>query len=172
MLKKLLKYDLEYIFKFLIIFYSLGLFFALFTRIFLSIDNSLACYVIGKICSGTTISMIFSIFINNLMRLWVRFKTHFYSDEAYLTHTLPISKTVHYLSKIVTAVISVFTSVSVIGLSLFIAYYSKGNINLLKSIILPENLQVMTEGCFYLSRLETIDIPKSTKIIETSVPRD
>lgn len=137
MLKKLLKYDLEYIFKFLIIFYSLGLFFALFTRIFLSIDNSLACYVIGKICSGTTISMIFSIFINNLMRLWVRFKTHFYSDEAYLTHTLPISKTVHYLSKIITAVISVFTSVGIIGLSLFIAYYSKGNINLLKSIILP-----------------------------------
>lgn len=137
MLRKLLKYDLENIFKFLIIFYSLGLFFALFTRLFLSIENSLVCYIIGKICSGTTISMIFSVLINNLMRLWVRFKNHFYSDEAYLTHTLPISKTVLYLSKIITAVITVFSSVGVIGLTLFVAYYSKENINLLKSIILP-----------------------------------
>lgn len=137
MLRKLLKYDLENIFKFLIIFYSLGLFFALFTRLFLSIENSLVCYIIGKICSGTTISMIFSVLINNLMRLWVRFKNHFYSDEAYLTHTLPISKSTLYLSKIITAVITVFSSVGVIGLTLFVAYYSKENINLLKSIILP-----------------------------------
>lgn len=137
MLKKLLKYDLENIFKFLIIFYSLGLFFALLTRVFFSIENSLVCNIIAEICSGTAISMIFSVLINNLMRLWVRFKNHFYSDEAYLTHTLPISKTVLYLSKIITAVVSVFTSVGVIGVSLFIAYYSKENINLLKSIILP-----------------------------------
>ena len=137
MLRKLLKYDLENIFKFLIIFYSLGLFFALLTRVFFSIENSLICNIIAEICSGTAISMIFSILINNLMRLWVRLKNHFYSDEAYLTHTLPISKSTLYLSKIITAVITVFSSVGVIGLTLFVAYYSKENIDLLKSIILP-----------------------------------
>ena len=37
MLKKLLKYDLKNIFKFLMIFYILALFFGILTRIFLNI---------------------------------------------------------------------------------------------------------------------------------------
>ena len=71
MLKKLLRYDLKSIFKLLIIFYSLALFFALLTRIFFSIENSIIMNIIGKICSGTAISMMFSILINNLMRICV-----------------------------------------------------------------------------------------------------
>ncbi|MBQ4634225.1 MAG: hypothetical protein IJB71_02625 [Bacilli bacterium] len=137
MLKKFLKYDLKNIFKFLIIFYSLALFFSLLTRIFFSIQNSLIMNIIGQICSGTTISMIFSIIINNLMRMWVRFKQNLYGDEAYLTHTLPLKKETIYLSKILTAIITLFVSVIVSALSLFIAYYSKENINLLKTILLP-----------------------------------
>ena len=69
MLKKLLKYDLERSFKFLLIFYSLALFFALLTRIFFSIENSFIMNIIGEITSGATISMICSILINNLMRI-------------------------------------------------------------------------------------------------------
>ena len=69
MLKKLLKYDLKNIFKFLVIFYSLALFFAVLTRIFFSIDNSLMMNIIGQVCSGATISMMFSILINNLIFL-------------------------------------------------------------------------------------------------------
>ena len=91
MLKKLLKYDLKDVYKILIIFYALSLFFDVLTRMFLNIDNSFILQVIGKICSGTTIAMIFNILINNLMRLWVRFKNNFYGDESYLTHTLPVS---------------------------------------------------------------------------------
>ena len=80
MLKKLLKYDLKDMFKFLIIFYSLGIFFAILTRIFLGIENSFIMNIIGQISSGVTISMIFNILINNLMRIWVRFKNSFYND--------------------------------------------------------------------------------------------
>ena len=137
MLKKLLKYDLENIFKFLIIFYSLALFFAILTRIFFSIDNSLVMNILGHVTSGTAISMMCSIVINNLMRLWVRFKSNFYGDESYLTHTLPIEKKTLYLSKIITSLITLFTSILVIALTLFIAYYSKENIELLKNILLP-----------------------------------
>ena len=137
MLNKLLKYDLKNIFKFLVIFYSLAIFFGILTRIFLNIDNSLVMTIIGKICSGTAISMMFSILINNLMRIWVRFKTNFYGDESYLTHTLPVDKKTLYLSKILTAIISLFTSVLVITLTLFIAYYSKENITILKNLLLP-----------------------------------
>ena len=60
MLKKLLKYDLKNIFKFLIIFYSLTLFFGVLTRIFLNIENSFIMNIIGQICSGVTISMFFN----------------------------------------------------------------------------------------------------------------
>lgn len=137
MLKKLLKYDLKDIFKGLIVFYGLSLFFAILTRIFLSVENSFILNIIGKVCSGVTISMIFNILINNLMRLWVRFKQNLYGDESYLTHTLPISKKDLYLSKTITSIITLFTSVLVIGLSLFIAYYSKENIEFIKNLLLP-----------------------------------
>ena len=135
MLKKLLKYELTNIFRFLTIFYSLAIFFALLTRIFLSIENSMIMNVIGNICTGVTISMIFNILINNVMRFWVRFKQNFYGDESYLTHTLPVEKPTMYLSKALTAFITLFTSMAVITLTLFAAYYSKENLEILKNLL-------------------------------------
>ena len=137
MIKKLLKYDLQNIFKLLIVFYNLAIFFAILTRIFLNIENSFIMNIIGKICSGTTIAMIINILINNILRLWVRFKNNFYGDESYLTHTLPVEKKTLYLSKIIASIITLFTSFVVIGLTVSIAYYSKENIELLKDILLP-----------------------------------
>ena len=83
MLKKLLKYDLKDIFKLLIVFYILALFFGGMTRLFLSIENSVIMNIIGQVCSGACIAMMFNILINNLMRLWVRFKQNLYGDESY-----------------------------------------------------------------------------------------
>ena len=137
MLKKLLKYDLKNIFKFLSVFYILAIFFALLTRIFLHIENSFILHLIGQICSGATISMIVSIFINVLMRNWVRFKNNLYGDEAYLMHTLPVTKKDLYQSKIITALTSLLISTLVITLTLLIAYYSKENITILKKLLLP-----------------------------------
>ena len=135
MLKKLIKYDLKSTLKVVVIFYSLSLFFAILTRIFFSIENSFIMDILGKICSGVTISMIINIIINNLMRLWVDFKRNLYGDESYLTHTLPVKKTTLYLSKILTSAITLLISTLVIGLTLFIAYYSKENIELIKSLL-------------------------------------
>lgn len=137
MLKYLLKYDLKYVFKFIIIFYSLALFFGTLGRVFSSVENSLVMEIIGSICSGAAISMMFSILINNLMRLWVRFKQNLYGDESYLTHTLPVKKETLYMSKIITAIISVFVSTVVIVITLYITYYSKENIEFIKNLILP-----------------------------------
>jgi len=137
MLKKLLKYDLQDIYKVLVIFYGLSLFFAILSRIFLSIENSFIMDIIGKICSGITISMIFNILINNLMRLWHRFKHNFYGDESYLTHTLPVDKKTLYSSKTLASIITLFSSIIIIALSLFIAYYSNENIELIKNLLLP-----------------------------------
>ena len=127
MLKKLLKYDLKNVYKVLVVFYLLLFFFAVLTRLFLYVDNSFIFEIIGKICSGTTIAMFFNIIINNMMRLWVRFKTNFYSDESYLTHTLPVDKKTLYLSKTLTSIITLITSALVICLSAI--YFYKGNRN-------------------------------------------
>ena len=137
MLKKLLKYDLENVYKVLIIFYILAIITAIFTRIFYSIDNSTILNIIAQIFSGTTIAMIANILINNLMRVWVRFKQNLYGDESYLTHTLPVSKKTIYLSKCLTSIITMATSIITIGITLFIAYYSKENITIVKNLLTP-----------------------------------
>ena len=79
--------------------------------------------------------MMFSILINNLMRVWVRFIRNIYKDESYLTHTLPVAKKTIYLSKILSAIISMFTSTVIIVVCVTICYYSKENINWLKQMV-------------------------------------
>ena len=132
MLKKLLKYDLQYIYKVLIVFYILLIISALFTRGFWSFKDSTIFNILGAIASGCTISFIFSILINNVMRTWARFVKNVYGDESYLTHTLPVSDKTIYLSKFLSSIITMFTSVLVILLGVFIAYYSKANLESLR----------------------------------------
>lgn len=132
MLIKTLKYDLKFTYKNLIIFYTLSLFFALLGRLCGLFDSSIMM-IISKINNGISISMIVSILINNLMRVWARLVLNFYKDESYLTHTLPVKKCTLYLSKVLCGLITMLTSTLVIALSLFICYYSKENIELLKT---------------------------------------
>ncbi len=135
MLRKLLKYDLKWTYKNLTIFYLLTFIFAILTRIFLSIDNSTIFNIIGKICSGTTITLMINIIINNMIRTWVRFTKNLYGDESYLTHTLPIKRKTVYISKFLLAAISMFTSFLVILICLFICYYSKENLQIVKNAL-------------------------------------
>ena len=137
MLKKLLKYDLKNLYKVLVIFYILTIVFALITRLVSSVNTTTISNIIFQISSAITISMMVSIIINNLMRMWVRFVNNLYKDESYLTHTLPVSRTKIYISKFLTSVITMLTSVVVIAIALFIAYYSKENIETLKYMMLP-----------------------------------
>lgn len=132
MLKKLLKYDLLKVFKFMSLFYILAMVFAIITRILFKIDNSFLIGILAQISNGVTITLMINILINTIMRLWVRFKYNLYKDESYLTHTLPVSRKELYLSKIITGIITMFVSIFVIFIVLFIAYYSKENMKVLK----------------------------------------
>lgn len=134
MIKKLLKYDLTYVYKIISIYYILSIIFALLTRIFWNLDTTLF-NILGSICSGVTITLMINVLINTLIRNWARFNINFYKDESYLTHTLPVSKTEHYFSKFITALITMITSTLMIVLTLFIAYYSKENFNILKEML-------------------------------------
>ena len=114
MLRKLLKYDLEWCYKPLSVFYILAILFSIIVRIVESFEMSLIVLIIDKICCGIVIAMIINILINCFMRNWARFVRNIYKDESYLTHTLPVSKSTIYLSKVLTAVITLFTSSIVI----------------------------------------------------------
>lgn len=135
MLVKLLKYDLKWIYKLVIIFYILALVFSLMGRALASIENSLIFNLVSQICFGFAAGMMISSLINNLMRLWARFRRNIYKDEAYLTHTLPVKKSTIYLSKFLAAIITIFTTTAVILICLAICYYSNESIDMIKSML-------------------------------------
>lgn len=136
MLNRLLKYDLKWCFKPLLVFYVLSIFFAIIVRIVESFEQSLMILIIDKICCGVVIAMMINILINCFMRNWARFVKNIYKDESYLTHTLPVSKNKIYLSKIVTAIITLLTSFIVI-----VACLAISSLNDDTWIILKESLE-------------------------------
>ena len=147
MLIKLLKYDLKNMLKNMSIFYILSIFFALTTRIFFNMEQSVIVNIIGQISVGCMFSMVISTLINTLMRCWVRFRDSFYRDESYLTHTLPVTKSELYDSKFIQTFIFFFVGFFIVLLSLFIAYYSKENwvliTNYIKNITVGLNMNIL-----------------------------
>lgn len=135
MLGKILKYDLKWVYKLVVIFYSLAFIFSVIGRIFGEIENSLVCDIVSKICFGTAISMAISSLINSLMRLWARFVRNVYKDESYLTHTLPVEKKDIYLSKVISGIVCIFTTMIVAVICLGICYYSEANIEVVKNLL-------------------------------------
>lgn len=141
MLNKLLKYDLKYMIKNMTIFYILSIFFAILTRILFNMNQSVIIKIIGQISVGCMFSMLVSTLINTMMRSWVRFRDSLYKDEAYLTHTLPVTKNELYNSKFIQTLIFYFISFIVILISLFIVYYSKEN-----WLVLTDYIKIITTG--------------------------
>ena len=135
MLGKLLKYDLKWVYKLIIVFYMLAITFSVIGRAFSTIEKSLVFEIVSQIAFGTAISMMVSSLINTLMRLWVRFNRNVYKDESYLTHTLPVKKQEIFAAKVITGVVSIFTAMIVIIVCLFICYYSEANMEALKSVL-------------------------------------
>ena len=135
MLRKLLKYDLKWVYKVVVVFYILAFIFSVIGRGLSLIENSLVFSVVTQIVFGIAISMMVSSLINCLMRLWARFIKNVYKDESYLTHTLPVEKKTIYASKVISAIICVFTTVVVSVVCIFICYYSEANMQLLKSML-------------------------------------
>ena len=81
MLGKVLKYDLKWIYKVVVVFYILTLIFSVIGRGLNEIENSLVFSVAAKISFGFAISMMASSLINCLMRLWARFIKNLYKRE-------------------------------------------------------------------------------------------
>lgn len=135
MLGKILKYDLKWVYKVVAIFYVLAFIFSGIGKALSYIENSVIFSVISQFSYGFACGMLISSIITSVMRLWTRFIKSAYKDESYLTHTLPIEKKIIYISKALTAVITIFTTTLVSIACLFICFYSEKNIELVKGIL-------------------------------------
>ena len=132
---KLLKYDLKYMIKNMSVFYILSLFFAITTRLLFSLNETVMIKIISQISVGCMFAMIANTLINTIMRSWIRFRDSIYKDEAYLTHTLPVTKNDIYNSKFIQTLIFFIISFMIIIISLFITYYTKERWMMLKDYI-------------------------------------
>ncbi len=137
MLNKLLKYDLKSIYSSLIPYYISILIASLLLRIIsmniITLNNSdigstfltYSFYTLGIIL----LILIPGLIVNNVIKLWTRFINNIYKDESYLTHTLPITRSQIYLSKFLTSIFTMITSVLIILLALFIVSTSMNGLN-------------------------------------------
>ncbi len=135
MLKKLIHYDLKWCFKVVVIYYSLGLVFAVLGRLLELTPDSTFFNTIEGICKGASLSLVITGIVNCIIRVWVRTVLNMYKDESYLTHTLPVDIKTHFLAKFLTALITVLASIIVLLISVIIMYLSKDNINYLKETL-------------------------------------
>ena len=135
MLNKLLKYDLKYMVKNMSVFYILALFFGVMTRILFSLNETVIVNIISQISVGCMFAMVVNILINTMMRSWIRFRDSIYKDEAYLTHTLPVTKNDIYNSKFIQTLIFFIVGFLIILVSLFITYYTKDRWLMLTGLI-------------------------------------
>ena len=150
MLNKLLKYDLKYMIKNMGVFYLLSIFFAVTTRILFSLDSSVIVNIIAQISVGCMFAMVANIIINTMMRSWIRFRDSLYKDEAYLTHTLPVTKDALYLSKLLQSFLFFVIGFAVVIITLFIAYYTKDRWQMLTGFIRQITTGLNFKTSFYV----------------------
>lgn len=135
MLSKLMKYDLKKMSRILVIMYIISLAFAGVTRL-INIGNEIQIVaIIGAVFAGFTYSAIANVLVNTFVHIISRFISNFYKDESYLTHTLPVKKSKLLLSKFLSSLIIILSSVLVCFLSLFIMFYSPEFMQGLKLIL-------------------------------------
>ncbi len=169
MLKKLLKYDLKSIFKPLIIFYSIIIFLAIFGCFIHRFNSSALTAFLYDFCSGAIPGFAIGAIINNTLNLWRLFHADFYGDHAYLMRTLPVSSKALYLSKFLSVLITIFTTIVIVMFSLMIIYGASDVFTNLEHIItaVPHGLSliIMIGLLIYLELIFAAQVGTTSSIL-------
>ena len=125
MLRKLLKYDFKALFKFWWIAALINLALSIFGGLFTLIQS--CNYWIAELLSNFTGGAIFlvncsyvALIIVSFVLIFIRFYQNFFSDEGYLTFTLPVKRSQLLNSKVISGVAIVLASLVVCGVNVFI----------------------------------------------------
>ena len=156
MIKKLMKYDLIWINKFMLIYFSITGILTILTKISEIFNSSFVGNIIYLVLRGCLISAFVSVLINCVIRIWVRFNNNLYKDESYLTHTLPVEKNTLYNSKIISSVLSLLLSLIVIVICFMIVFLNNDLINVFKNIFSTTDGVIIFIGIVLIAILEFI----------------
>lgn len=115
MLGKLIKYDLKFVYKQLIVFYIIILLLAITARLTANIEGNFLLKFLHEFSQGAAFGFSFGMIINASMRTWAKYKYSLYGDESYLTHTLPLSHRTIWTAKFLSSLL-----VIIISLALFV----------------------------------------------------
>lgn len=129
MLKKLLKYDYRALFKFLLPAYIVLLSLAAVLGICLATfeSNSFEDGVRFLVGFVVTYAMgIFCVAIVCVVNIATRYQKNLFSDEGYLTLTIPATPEEHIFSKLISGFTTILLTVAVAGVSVFILAFSAG----------------------------------------------
>lgn len=158
MLNKLVKYDLKWINKSMIVFYAISLIICIITRVVGCYADSFVMNIIYLILKGCTYGCFANVLINSIIRIWVRFNHDFYKDESYLTHTLPVTKKTLYNSKMISGFISLIISLLVVVVCMAIVYFGNGTIEKIKDILSNDRVTFIFINVIITAILEVLYI--------------
>ena len=135
MLSKLLKNDLKKNMRWMWILFVGAIGFAAITRGAKEIGESVAFFkMIAIFLEGLYYGLAVNLIVQPFLRNFLNFHKSFYSDESYLTHTLPVTKSQLISSKYLTALIELVSGFAALVLSLLIMYAGPGFLTTLKFI--------------------------------------
>jgi len=135
MVKKLIKYDFASYMRLLIPIQLAVLGIAAINRvvqIFENYDNEIYGIIFGSSVALYVISMIVALVLTVIIAI-VRFYQGMYSNEGYLSHTLPVTPTQHIFSKLIVSMLFMLGTLLTIFVSLCIVTLGEMNIELFKS---------------------------------------
>ena len=125
MLSKLLKKDLSKNMRWLWILFVATIACAGLTRGFKELGKTVAFFqVVGIFFDSVFYSLAVNAILQPFLRSFLNFKNSFYSDESYLTHTLPVTKNELINSKYLTAIIEMISGFACLVVSLIIMFIS------------------------------------------------
>ena len=158
MLKKLIKYDLKDLFSISWMFYIILLILSLILYLFHQYDlhqKNVLLDLVDGILSLILMILLITFLGFTIYKVLSRFSNNTYTDEGYLTNTLPVSQIKLYFSKILSAIIYILTSgfvamaVYSIGLTYIFTKHSSS---------IFSNLQVLIEDYSGILKLSSVNV--------------
>lgn len=136
MLSKLLKKDLKRNIRWFLILFASTILIALMSRCCKMLGQNIVFFkILGIIFDSVFYSLAVNVILQPFLRNFLNFAKSFYSDESYLTHTLPVTKNQLINSKYLTAIIEITLGFACLILSILIMFVSPTMDDVLKILI-------------------------------------
>lgn len=136
MFSKLLKYDLKKNMRWLWILFLSTLVVAGVARGCKELSETVGFFVVLRIIfESLAYTLIANVIIQPFLRSFLNFSKSLYSDESYLTHTLPVTKSQVINSKFLTALIELVLAFLTVVVSLLIMFAGPGAVDFIKLLV-------------------------------------